>query len=158
MVVVADASPLILLAAIGRLDLLRLLYGRVLLPAAVYQEVAGARVSAPGAAQAAAAEWLEVVTVHTPRAWPGLDEGEASALSLAIELQADLVVIDERAGRRVATQEGLAVIGVLGVLTTARRQGLVADLRHELTRLRDEAGIWISDRLFEAALRTADDR
>ena len=155
MIVVADASPLMNLAGIGQLDLLRQLYGRVLVPAAVYREVVLVGHGQPGAAEVAAADWVEV-RACTTRAMPErLDEGEAEAISLALEVQADLLLVDERRGREAATKLGVPILGLLGVLLAAKDAGLVASLAPLLTRLRTEAGFWLGRELIERALRQA---
>lgn len=83
-----------------------------------------------------------------------LDTGEAEAIQLAQTLHADLLLIAEAAGRRVAVQLGLKVTGVVGVLIEARRRGEILHLRSQLERLR-AAGFWLGDPLIESALRLA---
>jgi hypothetical protein len=79
-----------------------------------------------------------------------LDPGEAAAIRYAIEHDAELVLLDEREGRKAARRHGLDVTGVIGVLLHGAEEGTV-DLRSELDRLR-KAGFWISDELYEAVL------
>lgn len=81
-----------------------------------------------------------------------LGDGERAALALAIERDADLVVLDDQEGRRVAKQRGLSVTGTIGVLVEARATGQIDSLRSELDRV-VEAGLWISESFYERLLR-----
>jgi predicted nucleic acid-binding protein len=129
MMVVVNATPLIALALINQLDLLRQLFDEVLVPVGVYKEVVVRGKDKRGAATVAAATWLQV---RTPQASPtveplllGLDQGEFEVLLLAQEVHPDWVLIDERLGRRVAHAMGLPVTGTIGVLLAAARANLL---------------------------------
>lgn len=149
MIVVADSSPLIYLSVLGRLDLLGALYGAVLLPRAVYDEVVIAGDGEPGSREVASAGRIEVRDVAMDESWAALDArldpGEAAAIVLALEARADLLLVYDRAGRREATVVGLRVHGTLGVLVDARRRGLLAALRPEIDAL-VAAGFRVSER------------
>jgi predicted nucleic acid-binding protein len=123
--VICDSSSLIHLAGIGRLGLLRELYGKLIVPTAV---------------------WREVVEEGK------LDDGEAEVISLAIELKASLILLDETEARRVAGLYELNKTGAVGVLIRARLEGKIESLRPELDRLRIESGFWIEERLYRQAL------
>lgn len=159
MFVVADASPLILLARLGRLDLLPSLFDRVAVPRAVFEEVASGESDLPGSRAVRSARWLEVLSSDGP-SWEALeatlldelDQGESAAIALARSRSADLLLIDERHGRRVAKRLGLQVKGTIGVLVQAKRRGLLGRLRPVLGQLRSE-GAWIDEGLLRAALR-----
>lgn len=155
MVVVADASPLIFLSRLDLLHVLRGLYGRILVPEEVYSE-ATAGDESPGALSIRAADWIEILrpTENQPfheAVQEELDAGEAAAIRLALERDADLVLIDERQGRRVARRLGLEVKGTLGVLVTARREGLLEELQPALEQL-VEVGAWVTEDIVRAAL------
>ena len=83
-----------------------------------------------------------------------VDAGEAEAIELAKELHADRLLIDERKGCRLAVQEGIPVIGLMGVVLLARRNRLIPSARVLLDRLEKEAGMYLGDDIKEAALTT----
>lgn len=154
MIVVSDATPLIALAAVHRLDVLPALYGEVVVPDAVYEEVVVRGAGEPGADEVRAASWIrrETVPPPSPELLEEIDRGEAEAITLALSRRADRVLMDERRGRRVAEAHGLSVTGTLGVLIEATRRGLVPDLATLLESLR-EVGFYLGDDLIERALR-----
>ena len=135
MKVVSNASPLITLARIGHLDSLRKLYETVHIPSEVYNEVVIAGAGMPGAASVANVEWLHVTPVQDAEGLAkaiirtGLGRGEISAIFLAKELAADLTLMDERKGRRLALEEGLSVVGCIGILEEMYRRNEIKDLR-----------------------------
>ena len=137
--VIADASPLIGLAAIEAFDLLQRLFGRVTVTDAVYEEVlAGANL--PGAAELEAAVgegWVDVVPVDIHAAFADLGDGEACTLSLAVQHAACLVLMDERLGRAYAKEHGIPVAGLVGILLGAKRDGLIPEIRPFVDRLAD---------------------
>lgn len=147
MIVVADTSPVLHLARIGRLDLIRVALGSVMVPRTVWSELIqpGTRVEVIAAIRAAT--WIEVVEDPQLRDL-GLDPGETAALLLAESTHADAVLIDERRGRAVAGRMGLAIIGTLGVLAGARRAGAVERVRPVVAELRAD-GFWLADTLVD---------
>jgi predicted nucleic acid-binding protein len=159
LIVVSNSSPLIALSAIGHLELLHSLYDQIWIPEAVYQEVAGANASRPGAVEIRTAAWITSHLVKgnfLPRALDGeLGRGEAEAIALAVERQADLLLIDERRGRKVAGRFGIRVLGVLGVLIEAKSKGLLLEVRPALNDLLTKAGFRISAALYQRALEEA---
>jgi predicted nucleic acid-binding protein len=158
MIVVCNTSPIINLAAIGQLALLQQLYARIVIPEAVYHEIAVIGSGQPGANEVQTLEWIE--TRHlAERALVNvlqidLDAGEAEALALAVEAKADLLLMDERRGRTVAARLGLKYIGLLGVLVAAKQRGLVTLIKPALDELITRAGFWITKDLYARALAT----
>ncbi len=126
MLVVADSSPLNILIRVGCVDVLAKLFGRVLIPPEVRAELLDART--PEDVRAffdRPPEWLEVRAAEHVASIPPLDRGEEAAIALAIEARADALLIDEKDGRRAATQRGVAIVGTLGVLEQAAARGLI---------------------------------
>ena len=121
MLVVADSSPLIYLSRVGVLHVLAVLFGDVIVPRAVWEEAVETRPSAPGIDTLRQASWLRVVDNPSPQLDLGLDLGETAAILVAESLHADLLLIDQRLGRKVAQDRGLVVRGTLGVLGQRNR-------------------------------------
>lgn len=103
MIIVSDTSPINNLAAINQLHLLHQLYGTVLIPKAVYRELTVPNFPVAGATKVQTFEWLQTLTVSNRTLFEALsnelDIGEAEAIALAVEIQADQVLIDERRGK-----------------------------------------------------------
>ena len=128
MIVVSDTSPLHYLILIKREELLPQVYGRVVAPAVVIEELS--RAEAPDSVRRWVAKrpaWLEIRTPQlvTPET-SLLGSGEAAAISLAHEIGAKVVLIDERQGAKIARSEGLFVTGTLGVLEAGASRGLIS--------------------------------
>jgi predicted nucleic acid-binding protein len=151
MIVVADSSPLIAMGRIGQLEILHAVFGTLLVPDAVWQEVVAEASGKSGSSEIAAASWIEHRTVRDSSLVSllkhDLGPGEAEAIVLARETGADFVLMDERLGRSAAQNLGLKVVGLIGVLIEARKQGLLGDAIETMDRLSNEAGFWISAEL-----------
>jgi hypothetical protein len=157
---IADASTLIHLAAIKRLALLKEFHGKVIITPAVWREVVTEGRGRPGSREvemARQAGWIEILTPDNQELVKllrqDLDEGEAETIALAVEQQADVVFLDEADARRMAKIYNLRKTGVIGVLMRAKLQGKINSLKEELDRLREEAGFWIDERLYQQALK-----
>ncbi|HXU40200.1 MAG TPA: DUF3368 domain-containing protein [Blastocatellia bacterium] len=155
--VVSDSSPLIALAAINSLDLLQALYGSIHIPDEVYEEVAvrgryptTAIASIPWIIRRTVADMQQVAQFRNS----GLDPGESEAITLALELPASLLLVDELAARKIARQQGLAITGVVGVLIDAKESGLITSIKPLLGKL-VTAGFYCSPRLIAHALELA---
>jgi predicted nucleic acid-binding protein len=128
MIVISDTSPINYLVLIGKQDILPMLFGQVIIPKAVLRELQTS--ATPPQVRRWVANrpvWLEM---RPPTAPPEtglshLDEGEREAIQLAEELKADLLIIDERAGREEALKRSLPVIGTLGLLERAAAAGML---------------------------------
>ncbi len=161
MIVVSDTSPLTNLAAIGQLELLRHLYAQLHIAEAVWDELNAGGQRWPGRDQIAQADWVHRHTTHERSLITALqrdlDRGEAESLALAIELGADLILLDEREGRRAAQRLGLQVVGVVGILLHAKAVGVLHHVRPSLDALRHIAGFYLSEGVYQQALRLANE-
>ncbi len=137
MIVIADTTPLNYLVLIDKVEILPQLYGRVLIPPAVWEEFQ--RPETPEAVRGWIAQrpaWLEIRPVErSPEPALGhLGAGEREAITLAEELHADRLILDDHAARRAAIRRKLTVIGTLGVWVEAAERGFV-DLTDAIARL-----------------------
>jgi predicted nucleic acid-binding protein len=139
-VVIADASPLHYLVLIKQVDILPALFKKIIIPQVVQTELTHSE--APGSVSRWMSDppsWIEISALDASRRDPSLDsldEGERSAIELAIALNADLLLIDERKGAALARVKGLAVTGTLGIIELAATRGLL-DLKESLRRLQE---------------------
>lgn len=159
MIIVADTTPLLYLARLGLLGVLQQLYETVILPTEVWRELVEYRPDAPGVEALRGATWLRVdASADTSpllvELREELDDGESAAIALALHLGAELILIDERDGRREAEERGLVVRGTVGLLINARERALIPALRPVLDAL-VQAGFRIDHRLYRAALEIA---
>jgi predicted nucleic acid-binding protein len=150
LVVVSNASPLIALARIQRLDLLPAIFELVLIPPAVAREISPSIPVLPTWLRIQAPSVLPPASLLRRR----LGDGEWEALALAIELKADWIILDDLPARRSAEATGLNVIGTLGTLVTAKRKGLLKSIRPELDGLR-ATSFFLSPQLYDELLRVA---
>ena len=159
MPVVSNTSPLLNLAIIDQLDLLRQQFGEILIPKAVLEELRVEEIL-PGSdhlGEALVAGWLQVREVNNPSLVQllqrDLDRGESEAIALALLLDADWIILDERDGRRIAKSFGLQVTGILGVVIRASRNGQISSLPLVINQLREEAGFHIAQNLLSQILK-----
>lgn len=154
MLVISDTSPICYLVLIEHIDLLPHLYNRVVVPQSVYEELGVA-----GSSEAVRSwianrpNWLEVQAIAIlPNiiVVAGLDRRECEAIALAEQLQADVVLLDEKRARRVAVERGLDVVGLLGILGSAADQGLI-DFADAIERLQN-TNFWASPTLIQSLL------
>jgi predicted nucleic acid-binding protein len=138
--VVSNSGPLIALSAIGKLDLLKDLFGQVYIPAAVYDEVVVYGAGQPGARETRDAVWIKPlqVTERLPvnLLRDELDAGESEAIVLAQELKAAYVLMDDAVARRKAQLIELRVTGTLGILLMAKAMDLIPTVKPVLDDLR----------------------
>ncbi|HAA28887.1 MAG TPA: DUF3368 domain-containing protein [Cyanobacteria bacterium UBA8553] len=153
MIIVSNTSPINYLILIGHINLLPELFQQIIIPQAVYSELSDA--SAPSPVQtwiATPPDWLKIQPVSQPSdaILDLLDPGERAAILLAQELNADLLLLDDMKARRTATERGLAIIGILGILDRAATMKLI-DLPAAVQSLQNTS-FWASDSLFQKLL------
>ena len=116
--IISNTTPIISLLKIGKLNLLKELYGKIIIPFAVYQEIEEG-IDKPYYHDLTEIDWIEIVKINNPKSreyFLDLDKGEAEVLILSKEQNADLVIIDEIMRRRYAKQLELSLTGTIGVL------------------------------------------
>jgi len=162
MIVVSNTSPLTNLAAIGHFDLLRLLYQRIHIADGVWGELNARGRPWPGSKEVDEADWIERHAVRNQglvtALLQDLDRGEAETVALALELESDLVLMDERQGRHIVERYGLRPLGVVGVLIDAKTNGFVDAIKPQLDALRQVAGFYLSEVFYQKVLELAGER
>jgi len=156
MIVVSDTTPLRYLAALGELELLPRLFGEVTVPSVVLSECQHSSAPQKLCAWAEAPPpWLKSIEVgdSDPRVID-LDPGEVAAITAAVRLRADLLLIDERKGRARALALGLKRIGTLAILARAGRQGWL-DFHGSVSRLMASTNFRASSEVIEASWQNA---
>lgn len=159
MIVVSNTSPIINLAAIGQLELLQKLYGKLIIPEAVFHEISAIDPDQLRTTKIQSLSWIKTQSVTNQALVASLllelDRGEAEAIILAVEKKADLLLLDERRGRTVAYQLGIKFIGLLGILIEAKHQQIISAVKPLLDELIAKAGFWVSTHLYNCVLKAA---
>lgn len=157
MIVVSNTSPIVNLAVVGHLSLLEQLYDRIFIPVAVSQELSAIGLEQLGGLGIQALSWIETRTVSNRSLVDSLllelDAGEAETIVLAMEMKADLLLLDERRGRKAASRLGARFIGLLGVLVEAKHKGLIVAVKPVLNDVIVKAGFWVDNHLYTRILR-----
>jgi predicted nucleic acid-binding protein len=152
MIVVRDASPIIDLAVIGQLPLLQKLYDHVVVPQSVYDQI----MLDDRAKEVAVTNWIEPRQITNKQLVKFLAEKlkvrEAEAVALIIELEADLLLIDDRKGRKTERRLGINHVGLLGVLIKARKDGVISHVGPLMDELMDKADYSIRQGLYDHVL------
>ena len=161
MLAVSNTSPISNLASIGRLELLKSQFSQVWILLGVAEELIAHPdpTSREAIQNAIRAQWIQIRTPQDSGLLRlllmQLHRGEAEAIALATELNADRVLIDEQEGRQLASRTGLAVTGVLGILLRAKRAGEITAVKPEVDLLRSKAHFFVSPGLEKRVLAAA---
>lgn len=159
-IIVSDTSPLRALHHLQRVDILARMYQRVLVPPAVGTELSRGSAATPPV-DLARYSFVELRTPSDTSAIAGFrgdpDLGESEALALPVEVGTLAILMDEMAGRAVATRLGLIPIGALGILARARREGWIPPIAPMIDSLRVELRFRLSDEVVRQAIRLAGD-
>lgn len=157
-IVVSDTTAITHLAKIKLLHILQALYEEILIPEAVHKELSQVNPGQVGALQVLNASWIKVVPVKdkllVSRLRASLDQGESEAIALAVERNANVLIIDEVKGRHVAKQLVTKIIGMGGILVEAKRAGIIETVKPHLIALKD-TDFRLSDQLLELILEQA---
>ena len=164
MIVVSDTSPITNLAAINQLHLLQQLYDCITIPPAVYDEMVKVDQLVPGAVEVQTLSWIQTQAVADAQqivaiqsSQENIDLGETEAIVLALELKADLLLMDERRGRALAASYGLNVTGLLGVLLQAKRNSLIPAVKPVMEQLIKQVDFRVSHQLYATILQFANE-
>lgn len=157
--IISNTTPILSLLKINKLHLLRELYGKIIIPNAVFQEIEKGK-DKLFYKNLALLDWIIIETIknNNPKEYIfDLDEGEAEVLILAKEQNADLVIMDEITGRRYAKQLNLNLTGTIGILLKAKETGLIKSVKKLLTEL-IEKGTWLHPNLISKTLELANEK
>lgn len=157
--VVSDTSPVRALEFIGELWILERLFGEVIIPPTVALELLEPTdplriveyADSPFIRVQATADAARVSELMRQK----LDRGESEAIALALEIEASPILIDESRGRRIATSNGLTVVGTLGILLAAKRKGLIDSVRDRIDQLRRDLEFFVGEQLRLHVLKEA---
>ncbi|MFB2981425.1 DUF3368 domain-containing protein [Microseira sp. BLCC-F43] len=158
MIIISDTTPLSELSKIGQLNLLKDIFGQVIIPQEVYNEVTTG--THPATTEVPLAKWIEVRMVSDSQKVLNLKNttrlgwGECGAIILAEELGADRLLIDDSPARREAESRNLPVVGTVGILLLAKQQGLIPNVKEVLDDLIAN-GKRISQQLYQQVLNSA---
>ena len=159
MIIASNTSPILNLAVVGELELLNKLYGKIIISEAVSDEIKSIGSLPPEFKDLGRFPWIEVQAVKDLSLVKillfELDFGEAHAIAQAVENRADILLIDERLGRRIAGRLGINCIGLLAVLIEAKRRMMIPSVKPILDRLISKAGFWVGRGLYAQVLQEA---
>ena len=162
MIVVSDAAPIISLAKINLVYVLGKLYGKVILPKAVFDEICANQAFSDEAKAVQDCDFIKVSNIDDMQAVKalreaGLDLGESEAIVLAEMLPDSLLLMDERKGRKIALNMGLRITGTLGILIQTKNLGLVKQVKPLMDTLIN-TNIRISESLYYSILERVDEQ
>ena len=158
MIIVSDTSPVSNLILIERLDLLRQLFTEIIVPPAVDAEIRALKRFGQDLHEYETADWIKTREPSDLQKVENLqiklDDGEAQAIALALEIKCDLLLMDERIGTNIARQEGLQTVGLVGVLIKAKEEKIIEKMSEVLTDLKNTAGFWLDGKLEKKILES----
>jgi len=154
MIVISDTSILSNFIQIGCLPLLEALFSTIIIPQAVYDELVVLKKLPIQHIIQSNQHWINVKSVKVTSNW-NLDKGETEAITLALNLKAQYLLIDELQGRSVAKTLGLNITGTLGILLKAKQKGHIKLVKPLIEQLKNQVGFWINDQLYQLVLKQA---
>ncbi len=156
MIVISDTSTLSGLILIGRIDILTHIFKQIFIPKIIKEELLSLIKYRKEINDLINKKFIIIkddIQSELVNDLAGLlDKGEAQAITLSIELNADLLIMDEMEGRTVAKAIGLNVIGLLGLLIIAKRKNIVEEVKPIMDDLKKKAGFWVGNNLYESVL------
>jgi predicted nucleic acid-binding protein len=157
--VISNTTPILSLLKINKLCLLKELYGKIIIPKAVFDEIEKGK-RKTYYKDLKQVNWIEILNIKNKDSLSyffDLDKGEAEVLVLAHEQSADLTILDETAGRRYAKKLNLNITGTIGILLRAKEKEFVELIKPLLNEL-IEKGSWLNPRLIDKALELANEK
>ncbi len=153
MIVVSDTSAITNLFQINKLELLKLLYRKIKIPSAVFEELSQIPIQKN---YILSSDWIEVITPSNQNLvntlLEDLDLGESEAIALALEISADYIIIDERKGRNIANQYDLQVVGIIGLFIQCKQENIIPNVKDLLDELIDQTSFYINPNFYRTVL------
>ncbi len=154
MIIVSDTSVITYLIQIEQLLILKYLFGELIISKKVKEELSKVR----GQLEVIESmKWIKIEQITNQKLYSEieqkLDAGEAESIVLAIELEADFLLIDEKKGRKIAEKLGIRITGLLGILIEAKNENLLPTIKPVLDKLIYEIGFRISPKLYQDILK-----
>lgn len=157
---IVNTSPLLYLHQVDCLELLQQLYGKIILPPAVQQELEIGKLQGVDVPEVNSIAWMQIRPVASATLVPAvidLGQGEAEVLALGIEYTNSLLIFDDKLARRIADLYKLKYTGTLGILIKAKQAGYISSIATVITRLQHK-GMWLTDKIIADVLRLAGER
>lgn len=148
-IVISNTSPIFYLHRIGLLELLKRLYGEIIIPNAVLEELEDGRKAGEDIPSIKEHNWIKVRHISVPssiKIIPDLGKGEAEVLALGLEERDHLLIIDDGLARVIAKLQSLKFTGTAGVLLKAKKEGLINEIRPILNNLKG-SGFFLKEKL-----------
>jgi len=154
--IVSNTTPILSFIKIDRLDILKTLYKEIIIPEAVYEELEEGKNKYY--VNISNENWIKIFTVKNKsfveQLEEELDRGEAEAIALSLEISADLLLIDEKIGRKFAEENGLKITGTIGILLKAKKKGVIKEVKPLIFELM-EKGNYYKDAFIKIILKQA---
>ncbi len=154
--IVCNTTPIISLLKIGKLQIMKDLYNEIAIPQEVFNEIEAGK-NKEYYLDLSKIEWIKIEKIRNEESltyFLDLDKGEAEAIVLATEKNADLIILDETLGRYHAKHAGLKITGTVGILIKAKQLGFIPELKPLLLELRAK-NVWLSDNFINEILKLA---
>lgn len=155
--IVSNTTPLINFCTSGRLDILEKLFTEISIPLAVKVELEEKKDLFPNIESIFRSGFISIREIENKNTFKSLsidlDNGEAEAITLAIENNAELLLLDEIAGRNQAEYHGLLFTGTIGCLILAKKQGIIKEIKQLLDEMKTKSRFWIHIDLYNKILK-----
>jgi|SRR5690606_6288377 len=157
--IISNTTPIISFLKINKLLILKELYQKIIIPKEVFNEIEAGK-EKEYYTDLSKIDWIQIEKIENKKSlsyFLDLDKGEAEAIVLAVEQEADLIILDENLGRFYAKHAGLKVTGTIGILLKAKQMNLIPEIKPLLFELKAKE-VWLSDKFIEEILNLADEK